>query len=434
MPRSIEISDLALDRVARAGEGSVRDSLSLLERAMAFCGSTIGDEDVLRMLGAVRATVLVDLMRALSQRDAGAMLQVLDGLIDEGHDLLHFWTALIGALRDLLLLRAWPEAGEMLSLPRDDAAALAEAAKELSQEDLTRVFGVIADLEPGLKSSGQPRFLFEAALIRLAGLGAVRPIEEFLQALDGKAQGVAAPARAPQKKKPAETAAAPVAAAPASPPSAEPPPPAATAPALPTPPAASPPPLAPDVAAIVAAVHEARPMIGAMLAEATLSLNDGELHIRFAPGMEAIRRQVDNREGIALVRGEAEKLAGGPVRVTIETGDGPEPTPSRPPAPPADVPRAAAPAEAPSPPPAAPEARPAPARPAASPERESPSRPDPAPPGVDAHGLLETARKEPGVRKLLDVFRAHVVDIRQEAAPEDPTQKPGPTGHPEDAP
>ena len=50
----IRVSDVALERLARAGEGSIRDSLSLLERAVAFCGSEIDDEDVLRMLGAVR--------------------------------------------------------------------------------------------------------------------------------------------------------------------------------------------------------------------------------------------------------------------------------------------------------------------------------------------------------------------------------------------
>ena len=51
--------------------------------------------------------------------------------------------------------------------------------------NLTRAFQVMADLEPGLKSSSQPRFLFEAALIRLAGLGHVRPIEEVLESLGG---------------------------------------------------------------------------------------------------------------------------------------------------------------------------------------------------------------------------------------------------------
>ena len=54
----IDISDGSLERVARAGEGSIRDSLSVLERVLACCGQEVTDEDVLRLLGGVRAEVL----------------------------------------------------------------------------------------------------------------------------------------------------------------------------------------------------------------------------------------------------------------------------------------------------------------------------------------------------------------------------------------
>ena len=98
------------------------------------------------------------------------MLGVLDGLVDEGHDLLHFWNAMIAVVRDLLLARTLPERKDLLSRPPEEAQALIRAAENLSREDLTRIFQVLADLEPGLKTSGQPRYLFEAALIRLASL------------------------------------------------------------------------------------------------------------------------------------------------------------------------------------------------------------------------------------------------------------------------
>ena len=182
----ITISDPALERVARAGEGSVRDSLSMLERVLAYCGNEVADDDVLRMLGGVRLEVLRDLLAALGRRDGGAMLETLDGVVDAGHDLLHFWSEIIAALRDLLLLRAVPERVGMLARSAGEAAVLAAAAEALSDEDLLRAFQLFADLEPGLKSSSQPRFLFESALLRLGSLGAVRPIEEVLAALGGR--------------------------------------------------------------------------------------------------------------------------------------------------------------------------------------------------------------------------------------------------------
>jgi len=187
----IVIDETALERIARAGEGSVRDSLSVLERALAFCGNEINDDDVLRMLGGVRFEVVVDLVAGLATRDTGRMLGVLDSLVDEGHDLLHFWSELIAATRDLLLLQAVPRRQDMLARPTEEADRLREAAQGLTREDLTRAFQILADLEPVLKTSSQPRFMFESTLIRLGSLGSVRPIEEILDSLQSGA---------PQKK------------------------------------------------------------------------------------------------------------------------------------------------------------------------------------------------------------------------------------------
>lgn len=202
----IEISDSSLERIARVGEGSVRDSLSVLERVLAFCGKQASDDDVLRVLGAVHTDVLVEWVAALAARDADRLLTVLDGVVDDGHDLVHFWGECIGVLRDLMHLRVAPERAERLDRPADEAQSLIEAAGDLSREDLARAFQIVAELEPGLKASSRPRYLFEACMIRLAALGAVRPIEEVLAALGPEAAVAPSPARsrpaAPQKKKP----------------------------------------------------------------------------------------------------------------------------------------------------------------------------------------------------------------------------------------
>ena len=286
----IEISDTSLERLARAGEGSVRDSLSLLERALAFCGQQVEDTDVLRMLGAVRAQVLNDMVAALARRDAGGMLTVLDGLIDEGHDLIHFWSEWITALRDLLLLNALPERVELLARSAEEGRALQEAAEGLTREDLTRAFQLIADLEPGLKSSVQPQFLFEAALIRLADLGAVRPIEELLQGLPTKP---AAP-RPIQKKKHAE-------------------PP--TAPQTKTVAGKS-----GDAQSLVAAVRAVRPMVAAFLDEAAAITWSGDrLTVAFTKAGAAFKKLLEQKDSLSLLRTSAEQLTGKAIEVHIES-------------------------------------------------------------------------------------------------------------------
>ncbi len=395
----IEISDTALGRLARAGEGSVRDSLSVLERVLAFSGNKVHDEDVLRALGAVRIRVLTELMQSLAARDASGMLTVLDSLVDEGHDLVHFWSELIAAIRDLLLLRALPDRKEMLTRSPDEAEALAGAAEGLSAEDLTRVFQIVADLEYGLKSSSQPRFLFEAALIRLADLGAVRPIEEFLGTLSAAPQ--------PRQKKkliesPRTQAPAP-AAAPAVAPSAPAP---SAAPAAPAPSAAA----SGFHGDLLEAVRQARPMVGAMLEQAgSLTVVGSHLRVQLPAGMDAVKRHLERKDSRALLEEQATKLTGTKLQAYFELGD--VTTEASKPAPPST---------------------PATPTPAASATPETPATPSPTstvPPitgTTDDDGLLADVRKEPGVRSLLDVFGAHVVDIKPLDRKQEPRPKPGP--------
>ncbi len=77
----------------------------------------------------------------------------LDELADEGHDLVHFWSELIAALRDLLLVRTVPDRPELLARSEEESKLLAQAGEGLSREDLTRCFQILAELEPGLKAS-----------------------------------------------------------------------------------------------------------------------------------------------------------------------------------------------------------------------------------------------------------------------------------------
>jgi DNA polymerase-3 subunit gamma/tau len=294
---TITVSDSTLERVARAGEGSLRDALSVLERVLAYCGSTVGDEDALQVLGAVRTEVLVEVIRGIAARDAAALLAALDALVDDGHDLVHFWSELVGVVRDLMLLRAWPEGGEALSRTPEEVAALAQASGTLSLEDWMRVFQILASLEYGLKASSQPRFLFEGALIRMAGLGAVRPIEEILASLGGPPP----PAASPTTKRGAA--------------------PSAQPPAPPSPVARG---FEDTREAVVSAVTRARPMLGAMLQRAAAVIVDGgSLVVTFGPADSGVRRTLLGEDNVRSVEQIVTQTLGRPVVLRVsETSEG----------------------------------------------------------------------------------------------------------------
>jgi len=390
----IEIDDAALERIARAGEGSVRDSLSVLERALAFCGPKIGDEDVLRMLGGVRFEVVVDTVRALAARDTGAMLAILDGLVDEGHDLLHFWNELIAALRDLMLMRAAPQRADMLVRPAEEARRLGAAAEGLTGDDLTRAFDVLADLEPSLKGSSQPRFMFEAGLIRLGSLGAVRPIEELLSLLRPEEAAPARPSAPPKAAAPQKKNALP------EPPPPDPPKPPEQRPTASETSLAGAATVAPHgppaveqaahggfAAELCAAVFADRPMLGSILQGAdSIEVIGDAVVVHLGAGIESIGRQLGRKENLEILVRHAQRLAGRPMRIRVEDGTG-------------DASGAG------EPPTALPSARPAePRRPPRDAPRSRANVPD--------TDLLDRATSEPGVKKLLREFGAKVVDIR----------------------
>jgi DNA polymerase-3 subunit gamma/tau len=352
----ITISGRTLDRIARAGDGSVRDALSVLERVLAFCGMEVSDEEALQVLGSVRTDLLTAFVKGFADRDAAALLAALDALVDEGHDFVHFWGELVGVVRDLMLLRAWPQGRAVLSRAPEEASALAESGRELSLEDLTRIFQILAALELPLKSSSQPRFLFEGALIRIAGLGAVRPIEEILASLREAPPAKAGAAAAPlPKKKHIE----PVAEGPA---------PVATT---------SSQALEEVRSALVLAVSGARPMLGAMIDQAaSITIDGGTLRVVFGPGGEGVRRMLSSDENARTIERLASETLGRPLVLSV---GGPT--------------DGAAEAEPPAP--------------ATGGDRES------------RRALMERAARDPDVQLLLREFGAQIIDARSLSAAED---------------
>ena len=150
---------------------------------------------------------------------------------------------------------------------------------------------------------------------------------------------------------------------------------------------AAPTPAGSSVGGLIEAIRPARPMVAAMLEQASaLHLQGKELVIRFSATMEAVKRQVETKESLSLIGQEAERLCGRPVKVRIELEAAPTATAEE--------------AVAPSP---AAAARP--------PDARSPAQ-------GDVDGLLEEARREPGVQKLMDAFGAHVVGIQRQDRPD----------------
>src|SRR5207249_3526507 len=113
-------------------------------------------------------------------KDAAGLLDIVDQILESGHDAAKFVSDLIGQFRDILLLKIVPDAPEKLGLARDEVEAMAPLAERFSQEDLLRLVDAAAREEARIRFSPQPRYLLEALAVRLCHLADLMPLEELL--------------------------------------------------------------------------------------------------------------------------------------------------------------------------------------------------------------------------------------------------------------
>ena len=198
----IEADAEALAVLAVAGEGSVRDSLSALDQAIACCGSKLVAAEVRALLGAFSIDSLAKVSQALVASDPRRMLEVVNDLERSGQNLQHFSRELSRYFRNLLVTRIAGSDTRLVAASPSERERMAEIAAQFSEEDLTRYLQLSLDLFRDLQFSLQPRFHLEIGLVRLVHAGRLIKIED---ALAGLAPSEPA-ARVPQAPRPSATA------------------------------------------------------------------------------------------------------------------------------------------------------------------------------------------------------------------------------------
>jgi DNA polymerase-3 subunit gamma/tau len=179
----IETDNEALAVLAAAGEGSVRDSLSALDQAIACCGAKLSAIEVRALLGAFSLESLEKISEALIDGNSGRMLEVVDELERNGQNLQHFSRELSRYFRNLLVARISGAETRLIAASIAQRQRMAEIAAKFSEEDLTRYLSLSLELFKDLQTSLQPRFHLEIGLVRLVQAGRLLPIEEALAGL-----------------------------------------------------------------------------------------------------------------------------------------------------------------------------------------------------------------------------------------------------------
>ena len=194
----IRASDTALRLIARAGEGSVRDSVALLDQLATFGSGAIADEDAVRLLGGLDTALFHTLLAGVLTGDSAVVWTAVRRVEDEGWDPRHVYGQFLAFCRDALHL-AMGGATAQVDLPAEEAEALAGIARASGYENLLRLMNLLLTSEPIVRRSDTGALAVEIAWLRAAELPKLTRVEELLAggASTAPAASAAAPRPAP---------------------------------------------------------------------------------------------------------------------------------------------------------------------------------------------------------------------------------------------
>jgi DNA polymerase-3 subunit gamma/tau len=208
----IEIGDDALGLIARAAEGSMRDSQSALDQVLAFSGQTVTLDDVTTVLGLVGRDLLFDLIDAVADEDGPRAFALADRAVESGHELKLVIRELTRVVRDIMMVMVDPARAGEGDLAEGERARLTAVAGRFSREDLMRAFDLLAKCEQDIKVAAHPRYHFEMAMLKWMHLRRLVPLADLLEQMGSGRPSLPAPAAT----RPAAAPSRPAAAAPAS--------------------------------------------------------------------------------------------------------------------------------------------------------------------------------------------------------------------------
>jgi len=413
----VQIEEAALYAIARGAEGGMRDAESALDQLISFCGDKIVESDVLSMFGLTAQGQILSVAQGILNGQAETVLRELEDLTRHGKDLGRLLSDLLSHFRNVLIYQVSKGDTKWLEIPESAAGTIAEHAKQINTDGLTRVMEILTDAEGRLRDAASKKIFLEVALLKAIQARNAVSVESVLKQLQQLRQsgGDATPGKSAT---PATASASPVTEAPK--PQA---PSRATAAMEPPAPAPAPAPVTPEpmrteaatttsppVAGggvnidelwqnVLEAVGRASPFIKTYLLQAhPISLARNAFTIGFDPEFADQMSLVDIPKNHSLIQTKLQEYGHANVAVKFVLADAPASRQH------AVLKETPAPAPRPSPQPSQPAARPAaPAGTAASAPK---SKPGPVAMNEDDF------KNDPLIKKALEIFKGQIVEIR----------------------
>lgn len=179
----IKISPPALGLVAKAADGSVRDSLTILDQLSSF-SSEIMEEDVQSLLGMADFGLLSKLSQALIKGNRVDIINTVNLMSEKGTDFRAFTKELVQFFRDLLVASVVKRPEDMLDLSTEELSVVKEIISGSSEDQLTLMLSEIMKAETDVRNASSPRLALEMALIRTSFLSSMKPLKTVIENIE----------------------------------------------------------------------------------------------------------------------------------------------------------------------------------------------------------------------------------------------------------
>jgi DNA polymerase III subunit gamma/tau len=177
---NVQADEDALALLAEAGDGSMRDALSIMDQAIASSDGRLTPDAVRQLVGAVTSSVLEDVMQAVSRGSSEEVLRLLDRLVSEGHSPTHFARQMVRFVRNTIVAKVAGPDSSLLQISSDERARVARVAELFSEEDLARHLQIMLRTHSELGYKHEQRFHLELGLLKMAHAQRLLPLEQLL--------------------------------------------------------------------------------------------------------------------------------------------------------------------------------------------------------------------------------------------------------------
>ena len=180
----VEIDDDSLHLIARKAEGSMRDSQSLLDQAISFCGNKIESKDIIDILGVIDWQIFFTFTDYIIQKNLKSGFQLVEDVFYNGYDLIEFLAGLNEHFRNILITKTTGSVNFVESTENYKQRYL-KVIPQFEEQDLLRLIQIVSDAQYEIKRSTNPRLYLEMVMTKMIQLDTIKKIDALIQGIDG---------------------------------------------------------------------------------------------------------------------------------------------------------------------------------------------------------------------------------------------------------